>query len=209
MLQGFNHNIRYHGRLFHVQTEDGGLQNPHIVTLLYHGGSIVSSKKTAYADILTSDRRDQVVSEIMREQHRQMLRDLREGRFDAVLAPLGLGPVGEAAGADAPRPPVGPKPAGPPDAGDPAQDTPLGPPREGHPAEAEPPRAPSAATPGSLRLPGGPGRGRAPGPVSSAGAPSGLRGGPGQAADDDPRLDDVLLDHLASRVGEAKPKKKR
>jgi hypothetical protein len=152
VLQGFNHNIRHGGRLFHVQTEDSGLRNPHIVTLLYHGGSIVSSKKTAYADILTSDRRDEVVREIMREQHRQMLRDLREGRFDAALASLGLGPVDEASGEKAPPRPAGPKPAGP-----------------SHEAS--------------------------------------LRGGPGQSVDDPRELDEILLDHLASRVRKAKPKR--
>jgi hypothetical protein len=92
MIQGFNHNIRYGGRLFHVQTEDSGLQNPHIVTHLYHGGIIVASRKTSYADILTSDRRNQVIREIMKEQHRQMLVDLRDGRLDQTLAAFKLAP---------------------------------------------------------------------------------------------------------------------
>jgi hypothetical protein len=92
MIQGFNHNIRYGGRLFHVQTEDSGLQNPHIVTHLYHGGIIVASRKTSYADILTSDRRNQAIRELMKEQHRRMLIDLRDGRLDQTLAAFELAP---------------------------------------------------------------------------------------------------------------------
>ncbi len=101
MIQGFNHNIRYGGRVFHVQTEDSGLGNPHIITHLYHGGTIIASRKTSYADILTSDRRDEVIREIMKEQHRQMLLDLRDGRLDKSLAAFELAPV-KASGDSAP-----------------------------------------------------------------------------------------------------------
>lgn len=100
MIQGFNHNIRYRGRVFHVQTEDSGLANPHIITHLYHGGVIIASKKTSYADILTSDRRDEVIREIMKEQHRQMLLDLRDGRLDANLAAFNLVPATPEAGGE-------------------------------------------------------------------------------------------------------------
>jgi hypothetical protein len=92
MIQGFNHNVRYGGRVFHVQTEDSGLTNPHIITHLYHGGTIVASTKTSYADILTSDRRDQAIRELMKEQHRRMLLDLRDGRLDRSLAEHRLAP---------------------------------------------------------------------------------------------------------------------
>jgi hypothetical protein len=109
MIQGFNHNIRHGGRLFHLQTEDSGPISPNIVTHLYHGGTIVASKKTPYADILTHEQRDRVIREIMKEQHRQMLLDLRDGRFDGQLAAFNLaseqaaaarGPVAPAAKAD-------------------------------------------------------------------------------------------------------------
>ena len=34
MVGGFNTNVRYRGRIYHVQTEDGGAESPQIVTLL-------------------------------------------------------------------------------------------------------------------------------------------------------------------------------
>jgi hypothetical protein len=82
MVVGFNHNIRYKGESFHVQTEDGGIRNPFITTLLYHGGSIVASKKTGYSDIIKVDMLEKVVEELMQEQHKDMLRRLKAGQFD-------------------------------------------------------------------------------------------------------------------------------
>ena len=87
MVAGFNHNIRYRGELFHVQTEDSGRANPHIVTLLYHGGTIIGSARTSYADILLADELEQVVTAIMKEQHQGMMRRLKGGEFDARLFP--------------------------------------------------------------------------------------------------------------------------
>jgi hypothetical protein len=103
MVVGFNHNIRYKGELFHVQTEDSGLANPHIITLLYLGGTILCSKKTSYADIIKADQLEQVVESIMKEQHKEMMRRLKGGEFDARLFPEAT-PLAPAAIPTAPPP---------------------------------------------------------------------------------------------------------
>jgi hypothetical protein len=72
----------YKGEVFHIQTEDSGMNNPHIITLLYRGGTIISSKKTSYADIIKIENLEQVVEELMKEQHKDMLRGLKAGLFD-------------------------------------------------------------------------------------------------------------------------------
>lgn len=82
MVVGFNHNVMYKGEVFHIQTEDSGINTPHIITLLYRGGTIISSKKTSYADIIKIENLDRVVEELMKEQHKDMLRNLKAGRFD-------------------------------------------------------------------------------------------------------------------------------
>lgn len=82
MVLGFNHNLMYKGEVFHVQTEDSGVANPHIITLLYRGGVIISSKKTSYADILKMDNLEVVVEELMKEQHKDLMRRLKAGEFD-------------------------------------------------------------------------------------------------------------------------------
>ncbi|BCA80654.1 hypothetical protein [Desulfuromonas sp. AOP6] len=85
MVVGFNHNFRYKNEVYHIQTEDGGLKNPHIVTLLYRGGTILASKKTSYADILGTSHLETVVEGRMKTQHREMIRRLKDGELDAVL----------------------------------------------------------------------------------------------------------------------------
>jgi len=82
MVLGFNHNLQYKGEVFHVQTEDSGVANPHIITLLYRGGVIICSKKTSYSDILKMDNLEVVVEELMKEQHKDMMRRLKSGEFD-------------------------------------------------------------------------------------------------------------------------------
>lgn len=106
MVLGFNHNIRYKGELFHVQTEDSGRANPHIITLLYRGGTILASAKTSYADIIKVDQLEQVVESIMKEQHKDMMRRLKAGEFDLRIFPEGAPAVqaGQAAAAPVPAP---------------------------------------------------------------------------------------------------------
>ncbi len=85
MVVGFNHNFKYKGEVFHVQTEDGGLNTTNIITLLYKGGTILARQKTSYSDIAKVDNLEQVVEELMKEQHKTMLKRLKSGDFDDVI----------------------------------------------------------------------------------------------------------------------------
>lgn len=86
MVVGFNHNIKHKGKMYHIQTEDSGLENPHIITHLFVGGNILASKKTSYADIVGAENLPQVVRELMEEQHKEMLRNLINGVYDDIDA---------------------------------------------------------------------------------------------------------------------------
>lgn len=103
MIVGFNHNITYRGVGFHVQTEDSGMQKPQLVTLLYHGGTIISSQKTVYADIIKVDNLEQVVEELAKEQHKGMLKKLTQGEFDERIVEFGI-PLGAAGEQSATQP---------------------------------------------------------------------------------------------------------
>ncbi len=81
-VTGFNHNVKYKGTIFHVQTEDSGVNNPHIITHLFVGGNILASRKTSYADVVTAENLQQVVRQLMEEQHKEMLRNLINGVYD-------------------------------------------------------------------------------------------------------------------------------
>jgi hypothetical protein len=87
MLTGYNTDFKYQGKVYHVQTEDGGINSPYITSLLYHQGAILASRKTSYADILKADCLDDVVRDLMMEQHKQMIRDLMQGKLDLNNAP--------------------------------------------------------------------------------------------------------------------------
>jgi hypothetical protein len=82
MLTGYNTDFKYQGKIYHVQTEDGGANSPYITSLLYHQGAILASRKTSYADIIKADCLDEVVRELMMEQHKQMIRDLMQGKLE-------------------------------------------------------------------------------------------------------------------------------
>ena len=102
MLSGLNHNVRFKGKIYHVQTEDSGKEKPHVTTLLYEGGVILARKRTSYADRVTSDDLETVVSDIMRSQHKEMLRLLKSGELDGRGTEAPDRPDGEERGTMAP-----------------------------------------------------------------------------------------------------------
>lgn len=83
---GYNHNARHNGQLFHLQTEDSGTRYARIVTQLFmDGGRIVKSVKTSYAEHLSDPNLQEIVREMMRQQHKAMFIALRDGTFDAAI----------------------------------------------------------------------------------------------------------------------------
>ena len=83
MLLGYNHNIIHKGITFHVQTEDSGRDNPFIITHLFIGGNIIATKKTSYMDIIKINDLEKIVADIMKEQHKKMVMELRDGSYDS------------------------------------------------------------------------------------------------------------------------------
>ena len=85
MLIGYNTNVPYKGEIYHVQTEDSGLKSPVIITLLYLKGTILASKKTNYSSLVASPDYKEKVRELMKEQHKSMLRELIAGKHAAAV----------------------------------------------------------------------------------------------------------------------------
>jgi hypothetical protein len=83
VITGFNTDIRHNDKVFHVQTEDKGVGNPYIESLVYVGGEILASKKTSYAEQLKSGIDDKWIGGLMEQQHRTMIAAIKRGRFDA------------------------------------------------------------------------------------------------------------------------------
>jgi hypothetical protein len=77
-LLGYNHNVKYRGRIFHVQTEDSGPANPRLFTHLYYAGTILASKKHEYDPAAPED----VVRSLMQGQHKAILKELKGAVHD-------------------------------------------------------------------------------------------------------------------------------
>ena len=82
MITGFNTDIRHNDKVYHVQTEDKGVANPYIESLVYVGGEILASKKTSYAEQLKTGVDDKWIGGLMEQQHRTMIAAIKRGRFD-------------------------------------------------------------------------------------------------------------------------------
>lgn len=82
MITGFNTDIKRNEKVYHVQTEDKGLQNPCIESLVYVGGEILASKKTAYGEQLKSGVDEKWIAGLMEQQHRTVIAAVKRGRFD-------------------------------------------------------------------------------------------------------------------------------
>jgi hypothetical protein len=83
MITGFNTDVEYEARTFHVQTEDKGRANPVVESLVYSGGEIVANRRASYAELARSTEYSEAeVLRRMEAQHQALIRDIRNGRFD-------------------------------------------------------------------------------------------------------------------------------
>lgn len=83
MITGFNTDVKHETKMFHVQTEDRGLANPVVESLVYVGGEILMSKRSPYRDLISGDHVDEkALREMMDLQHRRVIEAVRRGRLD-------------------------------------------------------------------------------------------------------------------------------
>ncbi|MBE0426257.1 MAG: hypothetical protein IBX72_06385 [Nitrospirae bacterium] len=89
MLAGYNTNISYKDKIFHIQTEDTGKNSPVIITLLFFKGAIIASKKTSYAHIIEDADCEEKIRNMMKEQHKDMIKGLLAGKYTDEQHPAG------------------------------------------------------------------------------------------------------------------------
>jgi hypothetical protein len=89
---GFNNNVKYKNQTFHIQTEDSGLDKPHVITHLFaDGGRVIKSHKRTYAEHVKRDDVAPFVRQLMKGQQLEMALALREGKFDPIIEGRTLG----------------------------------------------------------------------------------------------------------------------
>ncbi|HKV36024.1 MAG TPA: hypothetical protein VJP89_16920 [Pyrinomonadaceae bacterium] len=82
MITGFNTDIEHNGTVYHVQTEDKGLDTPIILSLVYVGGTILASKRSPYTDLIDQGFSDEVLAERLKRQHKLICAAINSGRID-------------------------------------------------------------------------------------------------------------------------------
>ena len=89
MLGGYNHNIRYLDRVYHVQTEDLGLQAARIRTHIFFNGAVVAETQQTYAELLHQpmppQQRETYIRARMQALHKDAMKKLTEGKLDALI----------------------------------------------------------------------------------------------------------------------------
>jgi hypothetical protein len=84
---GFNHNVQYKGKVYHIQTEDSGLPFAHYITHLFVGGNILASKKSSYAELapegVAPPELAPKLRKLMEGQHKEVIKNLIAGKYDA------------------------------------------------------------------------------------------------------------------------------
>ena len=87
MITGFNTDVRCGDKVFHVQTEDKGVGNPLIESLIYVKGAILDAHRTNYREFLQSDAfSEPMLQRILEFQHRQIVSCIRKGKFQKGMA---------------------------------------------------------------------------------------------------------------------------
>lgn len=80
MITGFNTDVKHKSKVYHVQTEDKGRNNPKIESLVYVGGEILDSHQTMYENRegLSEDQ----IMELLETQHKRVIRGIKVGQYD-------------------------------------------------------------------------------------------------------------------------------
>jgi hypothetical protein len=145
MLTGYNTDIKHEGIVYHVQTEDGGTDNPVIVSLVYKGGRILVSKKTSYAQLLGTDDFMSKLRDLLERQHKTMIKAILTGNLVANGARLPTIPSESPVPAS--QPPSEPVPQPAPVVAEPAPPEPPAQPAQSKPPIEVPQQPASPAAP--------------------------------------------------------------
>jgi hypothetical protein len=82
VITGFNTDIEFQGKTYHVQTEDKGLDKPLILSLVYAGGEILASKRSPYDDLIAGGFDENTLNDRLKRQHKLICAAIQQGRIE-------------------------------------------------------------------------------------------------------------------------------
>lgn len=81
-MGGYDTRVDYRGETYIVQTQDKGLSAQYIESLIYRAGRLLTSKRSFYTAFLDLPDAGDRIARMMEEQHKTILGQIVEGRFD-------------------------------------------------------------------------------------------------------------------------------
>jgi hypothetical protein len=82
MQKGFNSDISVKGKVYHIQTEDWGQQNPFIVSRIFCNGAVHKTIKTSHAEAIRTGpiNNAEAIREALKRQHNRVIDSLVQGQ---------------------------------------------------------------------------------------------------------------------------------
>ena len=89
MQIGYNNDVEYRGKTFHIQTEDRGEASASIETQIFHAGAILDTSILPYNNVLQEtddvDERIARIRGLMQANHKKLYRKLFAGAYDEMV----------------------------------------------------------------------------------------------------------------------------
>ena len=81
-MAGYDTRVDFKGEAYIVQTQDKGPSAPYIESLIYRAGRLLESKRSSYTAFLALPDAADRIARMMEEQHKTILGQIVEGRYD-------------------------------------------------------------------------------------------------------------------------------
>ena len=81
-MGGYNTRVDYRGDSYIVQTQDKGLGAQYVESLIYKSGRLLASKRAFYTAFMDKPDVKDRIERMMEEQHKTILGQIVEGRYD-------------------------------------------------------------------------------------------------------------------------------
>jgi len=81
-MEGLNTEILYKGSTHHIQTQDKGIKAHYVESLIYRAGKLLSTRRTYYTAYLSHSNLKEKIKQLIKEQHKKILTEISEGKFD-------------------------------------------------------------------------------------------------------------------------------
>jgi hypothetical protein len=81
-MGGYDTRVDFKGEAYIVQTQDKGLGAQYIESLIYKSGRLLASKRAFYTAFLGLPDSSDRIARMMEEQHKTILGQIVEGRYD-------------------------------------------------------------------------------------------------------------------------------